>query len=61
MEKLAKKALKIINNKCFKTQEMNYMEEYIPVAEALSQLEAYEQLDKTPKELFYMIHNKEIV
>lgn len=57
MEKLAKKALKILNRKCFETQEIDYKEEYKPLAEAISKLEAYEDLDKTPSELFNMIHN----
>lgn len=61
MEKLAKKGLQIINTKCFEKHEMDYIKEYQPLAEALSKLEAYETLDKTPKELFCMIHNKEII
>ena len=57
MEKLAKKALNIINKKHFINKEMDYMKEYKIIVEALSKLEAYETLDKTPKELFCLIHN----
>ena len=42
MKKLTKKVLEIINKKCFKTQDLDYMEEYKPLAEALCKLEVEE-------------------
>ena len=54
--KIAKKALSIINKKLMK-KELDYQKEYLSLANALSKLEAYEDLDKTPKELFCIIHN----
>ena len=56
MKRLAKNALDILNKK-LEAKEIHYTEEYTPLAEALSQLEAYEYLDKTPSELFCMLHN----
>ena len=60
MEKLAKKALDIINKKCFIKKEMDYIEEYNIVAKALSKLEAYEESNKTTEELLYMVNNIKI-